>query len=33
MNTGNRILYDMKNGMHLALVILEETNLDIYTII
>lgn len=33
VNTGNRILYDMRNGMHLALVILEETNLDIYNII
>lgn len=29
----NRILYDMRNVMHLALVILEETNLDIYNII
>lgn len=33
MNTGNRILHDIRNGMHLALVILEQTNLDIYNII
>lgn len=33
LDAGSRILYDMRNGMHLALVILEETNLDICNII
>lgn len=29
-NSGSRILYDMRSIMHLAMIILEETYLDIY---